>query len=161
MMGLSAVSFQPSAKSPKPSPMNELDPNRTFTFPIPGDEPPHDADRPPNGQRAVVCRFGTCRQWDQYEDAIEQTNTVEGGDREWVAAMAAVLDTMVIEKRGFTDWAELSRADIILLARDLPGAATVAELDKKKSARRSRIDRAASPLMNSAPAAASSSPSPA
>jgi hypothetical protein len=110
--------------------MIALDPDKTFWFPIEDDKP---------DGAALQCRFGSCRQFEQYEDELNAARTITN-NRKGVDAYLAALGKFVVGSRGLGDsWQDgvkekLTWMEVWMLCYKFTHTAGMKEIDLKNSA---------------------------
>jgi hypothetical protein len=125
--------------------MIALDPDKTFWLPLSKDKP-----------AALKCRFASCRQIEEYEDALDAAAELRS-DREAITAVLAALDKLVAGARDIEgDWKEhlrnvMTRMEIWRFAGSYITASTNTEADLKNFASASPT---AGALAETAPAVA-------
>jgi hypothetical protein len=109
--------------------MIALDPDRTFWYPLDKSKP----DGP-----ALQCRFGTCRQFERFEDELNVAKKVSS-NREAVDAFLSALGKFVVGSRELGPvWQDgvkeaLTWAEVWMLCYAFTGASSASEIDLKNS----------------------------
>jgi hypothetical protein len=103
-----------------------LDPKHAFRFALPDDP-----------AKAIVCRRGTCREWDTFDSEVEAACSIPESHK-FRARLYALLDGVTVAKEGFDAFDELHPEDLMDICQSLSEAAAVTGMQRKKSERQSR-----------------------